>query len=173
MPVCVKCQNDKAADEFYVYKKTGKRWSKCKKCHVDECVARAAANPAAHNARSKAWRDANPERWAATTKAWREANPEKIERNARWSCYRVDFEALWAAQKGLCALCDKPMLRNGRERASACVDHDRSCCPDRRSCGKCVRGLIHWACNLVLGYAKDDPEVLRAAALYLEARRAR
>jgi len=37
---CTKCQIEKAESEFYVYKKTGKLWSQCKKCHVSECVAR-------------------------------------------------------------------------------------------------------------------------------------
>jgi hypothetical protein len=31
------------------------------------------------------------------------------------------------------------------------VDHDHRCCPGERSCGQCVRGLAHHACNRRLG----------------------
>lgn len=48
------------------------------------------------------------------------------------------------------------------------VDHDHACCPSRKkSCGKCVRGLLCSRCNLMIGYAKDDPTVLRQAVTYL------
>ena len=38
----------------------------------------------------------------------------------------------------------------------------------RRSCGKCIRGLLCKSCNHALGYMKDNPDVLRAAADYVE-----
>lgn len=36
---------------------------------------------------------------------------------------------------------------------------------------KAVRGILCTSCNWMLGDAKDRPEVLRAGAAYLEARR--
>lgn len=38
------------------------------------------------------------------------------------------------------------------------IDHDHGCCSGNRSCGACVRGLLCRACNLALGYLKEDPE---------------
>lgn len=48
------------------------------------------------------------------------------------------------------------------------VDHDRNCCPGYKSCGKCIRGLIHSKCNRVIGIAMDDIELLKSAIAYLE-----
>lgn len=165
---CTKCEAEKSDDDFYVYKKTGKPWSKCKACHVSECVARAAADPEKHNARSKAWRNANTEKWQATVRSWNERHPDKVRRNYYWTRFRIEFDALWEACGGLCSSCQRPMKLTGKDPDSVCVDHDRSCCSGGKSCGNCVRGLLHRNCNLVLGYAKDDVEVLRAAAAYLE-----
>ena len=165
---CSTCQVEKDESEFYVYKKTGTLWGKCKKCHVSECVARAAADVEESNARTNRWRAANPGRTTANIRAWQLRNPERHKGNVYKCRYRVDLQALWDAQSGTCAACCEPMLGEGREPSSVCVDHDRSCCPGGKSCGKCVRGLIHRNCNLVLGYAKDDVKVLRSAVIYLE-----
>lgn len=174
MKRCAKCGLDKdETNDFHWDTRRGKPRSWCKLCTNADNVARASANPEKHNARSKAWREANRERWYATTKAWRLRNPDKIKTNAHWSQYRVAFEALWLAQEGLCACCHEPMLREGKEPNSVCVDHDKSCCHGKKSCGKCVRGLVHRNCNLVLGYAKDDIEVLKCAVEYLTAWRDR
>jgi Recombination endonuclease VII len=48
------------------------------------------------------------------------------------------------------------------------VDHDHSCCPGSKSCGKCVRGLLCHNCNSMLGHSKDSSDILRKAASYLE-----
>lgn len=48
------------------------------------------------------------------------------------------------------------------------IDHDHACCPGRFSCGECVRGVLCSPCNRILGYAKDDPEILLRLAGYLE-----
>lgn len=67
-----------------------------------------------------------------------------------------DFKAMSAAQGGACLVCGVvgPLV----------VDHCHS--------SGVVRGLLCRVCNLGIGHMKDDPERLRAAADYLEARRA-
>lgn len=64
-------------------------------------------------------------------------------------------------QGGVCAICEKPEFakRSGKIRQLA-VDH----CHDT---GR-VRALLCTSCNPMIGYSKDDPEVLRRAAEYLE-----
>lgn len=84
--------------------------------------------------------------------------------------YNVEFYEIWETQKGLCLACEEPMVEMGKPRGLvATVDHDHSCCSSRRfSCGKCVRGLVHHACNVAIGRVRDDPEKLRKLASYLE-----
>jgi hypothetical protein len=92
--------------------------------------------------------------------------PEERRRRNLWTKYRLTpeaFDALLASQGGVCSICetDAPGARGWH------VDHNHACCPGRRSCGECVRGLLCAACNKGLGLFRDDPEALRRAALYL------
>ena len=47
------------------------------------------------------------------------------------------------------------------------VDHDHSHCPGPMGCERCVRGLICQGCNVMLGFAKDNADLLIGAAAYL------
>jgi len=49
-----------------------------------------------------------------------------------------------------------------------CVDHDHKCCPSKKSCGKCLRGLLCKKCNAALGLYKDNLQIVRNAVTYLE-----
>lgn len=48
------------------------------------------------------------------------------------------------------------------------IDHDHSCCPGGRSCGKCVRGILCHHCNTALGLVKDSEEILNNLIKYLK-----
>lgn len=50
---------------------------------------------------------------------------------------------------------------NDRQHPELVVDHCHK--------SKQIRGLVCHRCNVGLGYFRDDPELLRAAAAYLEA----
>lgn len=72
-----------------------------------------------------------------------------------------EYDALYEAQGGLCALCKNPetQTRHGKVKVLA-VDHCHA--TDK------VRGLLCHACNCALGYLRDDPVLIRAAADYVE-----
>jgi len=79
-------------------------------------------------------------------------------------------------QEGKCAICNQVVLPRERTRSGKkfmytpklTVDHNHKCCEGATSCSNCFRGLLCNSCNWLLGQAKDDPQILRAAANYLE-----
>lgn len=74
----------------------------------------------------------------------------------RYGITAGEADAMLEAQSGLCAIC--------RTAPAAHVDHDHL--------SNAVRDLLCFNCNGGLGQFKDDPEVLRAAADYVERHRA-
>lgn len=64
---------------------------------------------------------------------------------------------------GVCDLCQSAS-------SELQIDHDHSCCPDVRSCGNCIRGVLCPPCNLGLGAFRDDANRLVAAVSYLSSR---
>lgn len=94
------------------------------------------------------------------------------DRNLRHK-YGISLEQLQEMivdQGGMCALCDEPLdLTPSVSRyASPVVDHDHKCCAGSKSCGKCIRGVIHRSCNIGLGAFEDSSDKLRLAVAYLE-----
>lgn len=87
--------------------------------------------------------------------------------NGLWSKYRItggQYRDMLTRQGGACAICNGV---NADGRALA-VDHDHSCCPGSRSCGRCVRSLLCHDCNVAIGHMKDDVSLLKRAVAYLE-----
>lgn len=96
----------------------------------------------------------------ADNKAWRKRNADSIKRRRRVRVYGTDGEALWAAQKGKCAICAAAMHRGHRHPLAAHVDHNHAT-------GK-VRGWLCHMGNTGVGLFGDDAARLRAAAAYLD-----
>lgn len=103
-------------------------------------------------------------------RAWYAGNPEARRARAkdRLRAYGITYDEyvdLLERQGGGCAGCGDPPP----EGSSLHIDHDHSCCPERKkSCGECVRGLLCASCNNALGRVRDDPAVLRRLAAYIE-----
>lgn len=76
-----------------------------------------------------------------------------------------DYGFMLLAQGGRCLGCGRIPPVNGKWLH---VDHDHACCPPRKSCGKCRRGLLCHECNQLLGLAHDDVTTLKALIGYLE-----
>lgn len=71
-----------------------------------------------------------------------------------------DYDALFAAQNGLCAACGFPGIPRRDRLRPLVVDHDHQT-------GQ-VRGLLCNHCNVAIGMVSDDAARLRQLAEYLE-----
>lgn len=62
------------------------------------------------------------------------------------------YESLLSLQNGHCALCQA--VQGDSERRMA-VDHNHECCSGKRSCGKCLRGILCANCNRKIGFLEQ------------------
>ena len=116
-------------------------------------------NKETEKARAKKWKHDNPEKH----KAWVEKNKEKLRAASRQYEYNIspeEYEAKKAEQDNKCAICKK-------ESDLLVVDHNHSCCSQRKTCGQCNRGLLCRSCNTLIGLAGESIEVLNNAIEYL------
>lgn len=81
--------------------------------------------------------------------------PERNHHDKVKCLYGVDYDELVAKQDGKCAVCG-----TGPGKFRLAVDHCHAT-------GK-VRGLLCVTCNLAAGYLRDNPELVRRLADYLE-----
>ncbi|MGN5375855.1 endonuclease VII domain-containing protein [Sphingomonas hankookensis] len=121
-------------------------WTARQKRYQDNPVAKA-KKKAATKARMKAQTDAERDRHSRVRyNAW-------LKR--RYGITLERYETMLSAQNGCCAICKGG--KNGRGKFH--VDHCHS--------SGAIRGLLCAKCNLLLGHANDDAELLRTAAKYL------
>jgi hypothetical protein len=105
---------------------------------------------------------------------WRLEHLDQLKGYIREYAYGISpqrFAEMLKSQRGKCAVCDEILILEttaGKGRSKTVhIDHDHTCCSERISCGKCVRGLLCGDCNRGLGSFHDDPIVLLKAIEYL------
>lgn len=96
---------------------------------------------------------------------WRAEN--RALARARERFYRYGVTEEWverrlAVQNYCCAGCGMKFAADG---CDVCIDHDHS---KGHKNVHAARGCLCRACNTILGRVKDDPEMLRRLATYLE-----
>lgn len=104
-------------------------------------------------------REANPEYRAKARERlakWRENDPRGILRLSLKNTYRItleEYDSMVLRQQGRCDICSIQLDQPN-------VDHCHKS-------GK-IRSLLCGKCNKGLGHFRDNPELMRAAAVYLE-----
>jgi hypothetical protein len=119
---------------------------------------------------------------------WRQAHPEKVKEHSRLGYAKrkiqipnrdrvrhlkakgiteADFDAMYTAQNGSCAICETQLRRRALDPTgvkrmvdTAHVDHNHET--------GAVRGLLCMRCNSAIGYLQDNPSRARKLATYLE-----
>jgi len=105
----------------------------------------------------------NRARVTRKTEEGRLAAKESV-RKCNYGLTNKEYNEILKTQNNSCAICQTKPHINGRDLA---IDHDRKCCPGRKSCGKCVRGILCSSCNTSLGGFRDSTELLVSAFHYL------
>lgn len=144
-----------------------------------------ARNPEKIKEHSKRSREKNKDKIRARQRQWVEDNRDYVrekgkrryqdnkDRQADQMMQRrvnmtlQQYDEMLASQGGGCAICGTTESRKGTKVIRFSVDHDRSCCPDDISCGKCVRGLLCGHCNVGIGHLRDSVDLLTSAVAYL------
>ena len=160
---CKRWDTTKPVSEFHKHasRKDGLN-AYCRQCRSQEGKEWYKKNKGRH----PEWRKNNPDK----RKEWREQNPDKVkeyEERRIESTYGITAEHynnLLDQQNNRCAICRE----ESKDGKSLAIDHDHSCCKGKKSCGECVRQLLCGHCNMMLGHAKDNIELLEAAQNYLE-----
>lgn len=76
-----------------------------------------------------------------------------------------DFQKLLASQNFQCALCPAKYKDDQWH-----LDHDHRCCPERRACEKCIRGILCHKCNLGLGFVEKNIEDIDKVLSYVRSK---
>lgn len=104
-----------------------------------------------------------------TVSAYKKRKESSTE--AEWTEYRINkhlkryhisldmYLSVLESQNYKC-LCGFQFELDRSKRTTANIDHDHACCPGQGSCGKCVRGILCFRCNSVLGYLEPEPHLL-------------
>lgn len=80
---------------------------------------------------------------------------------AKYDLNQDTFNDLLRAQGNACIIC----LTKEADRWA--VDHDHACCIGKKTCGKCIRGILCFKCNTALGLFKDSLQNISRALAYL------
>ena len=174
VPECARAKSSKAAKGMcgYHYKKTLPRTPKAprapRECAADGCIKISRQRLCSTHERLRWLADPNAARCSlegCVTRALRDGYCEThYQRIVKYGVTPDRFDQILAEQGGGCAICSSPQ---SELKHALVVDHDHSCCPGKRSCGRCVRGILCRACNVGIGNLRDDPRLVRSALNYL------
>ncbi len=165
--LCFWCEIDRPLADFYVDKtRTSGLDNVCKPCRRQKRRERWAVN-------LNGQRDKAAANYARQAESFR--YQQFVQRLRR--VYRISDEqyfALLAEQGGRCALCREVEVKihhNSGAVMRLAIDHDHDCCPsNRRTCGRCIRGLLCYECNLLIGKVTKRPELVKRFSDYLSRR---
>jgi hypothetical protein len=159
---CKICGEFKPFIEFH--RATGMRdghRNECKPCYRAINNARNAREPEKHRARVKRWQLVNRERYLAKQREYVESGRKALTNRRshlkrKYGISLEDYEVMLDAQGGVCKICGEPRP----EERTLHVDHDHET--------GAIRGLLCFRCNNAIGDLRDDHDLARKLADYLD-----
>ena len=175
MKQCAKCKKILPIAEFHKDKsRQDGVYSYCKKCNYENVRKYIEKKPKHYSEYGKRYRVKNHEKlmdysrkWAINNRTrhiqtscdWQHRNKDRVFANNIKRNFGISvkqYSELLKNQGGVCAICGS--IPNAKKRMA--IDHDHKT-------GR-IRGLLCHMCNLSLGGFRDDPEMLKAAIVYLD-----
>ena len=179
--ICTKCLKNRDLEDFCLVRKNKDgRNTRCRSCCGIQSSEWKRNNKERVRKSHKKWRIENRDRVLQLKKDYRDRDPERSRKIVRKSLNKnkekykpqkwrralmrlyglqeSDFYILQSSQNNTCAICGRKEADSLRQKLL--IDHCHA--------SKSVRGLLCFSCNVILGNAKDNPDVLRKAAEYLE-----
>lgn len=161
MKTCSKCKLSKSLEEFHKSKRLSqgvRSW--CKSCERDQHKEWVINNPDKIAEIDRRYNQNNKPKVKEKIKKWKARNPNIVNARRlkrRYGLTMDQYRAILTTQDHCCAICK----RHENEIILALhVDHNHIT-------GK-VRGMLCSSCNQALGLLKDNPELCRLSAIYLE-----
>lgn len=155
---CKECGRDLPCTDEFFYRRNSDRYKqgfvyhyRCKECTRKQVRTHQKETGIISTQKVREWIAKNPD------KHFRQQLRKKSELHG-YTITKEEYEALFAKQGGCCALCGMDSKQNKKRLA---IDHCHS--------AKNIRGLLCSKCNQGLGLFNDSPELLRKAAVYVEA----
>jgi len=149
--ICYACKEDKPLSEFSKSKNSNDGvGSRCKVCD--------------NKARKKYYASNQKGRELAYIKS------RARYLKATYNMTLAEYDAILVKQNNSCAICNKPLSQQLEEDGAKC---GLDCRPRMFAVDHCHatgknRGLLCNECNRALGFFKDNPEILRTAAQYID-----
>lgn len=168
---CTKCNHWKPVSEFNKRAASNDGLQPlCRDCQKARDKAYIEADPKrkeTRRRRSKKWQEENQEQYKQKLAEWKAGNKEHksyLDKKASlWSHYKLTMDRyleMLDEQNYCCKICNRTTHK-------LYVDHDHSCCPESRTCGKCTRGLVCQRCNILLGMMENNDGIIESAEQYI------
>jgi hypothetical protein len=142
MKQCIKCKETKPLDEFsFADQITERRKNTCKACTKLYYQQYKNDNP-----------DKLKTKWKQASKKYHTTERRRNKTLRQYGLTEDTYNEMYDEQDGKCYIC--------KEDLTLVIDHCHA--------SNILRKLLCNGCNIGLGAFKDDPELLRSAALYLE-----
>ncbi len=175
---CTGCNKMKPIEDFPNNKETP--CGKDPRCKVCRHLARRERMGATIDKPRALDEEERAERRLASTTKYVKANREKLSSSNKIFKLKKNFNItldqfswLSSMQNNKCFLCDEQESRiDGRtgKIMNLSVDHDHRCCKGNTSCGNCVRHLLCWHCNTMLGKIEMKPKLSQLMGHYINLR---
>ena len=155
MKFCSRCKTNKNSNEFYTNtsRKDG-LGTYCINCQ-NEYSRKRYASPEKYKQRKMSQNE---------NKIKRKISSRKWYLKSTYNLTIEQYNKMLIDQSGRCDICETQITHD----RYFDVDHNHNCCNGYKSCGKCVRGLICFNCNSILGHSKENINILEKTISYIK-----